>query len=102
VLTLLSAQSLSDSNFPEAAVSDGFFLAIIAAHDKLEFDVHRKTPPGLSGGCMMQATLPEFVEYPQHLHALLMLRAKPLTPKTTIYSPFAIEKVPTLNLHEVL
>ena len=65
-------------------VSDGFFLAIIAAHDKLEFDVHRKTPPGLSGGCMMQATLPEFVEYPQHLHALLMLRAKPLTPKTTI------------------
>ena len=30
-------------------VSDGFFLAIIAAHDELEFDAHRRTPPGLSG-----------------------------------------------------
>jgi len=51
-------------------IGDGFLMAIIAAQDELEFDVHGKTPPGLSGGCMMQAILPEFVEYPQHLHAL--------------------------------
>jgi hypothetical protein len=51
-------------------VSDGFFPAIIAAHDELEFDAHGRDPPGLSGRCMMQAILPEFVAYPQHLHAL--------------------------------
>jgi hypothetical protein len=51
-------------------VSDGFFLPIVAAHDELKFDVHGRAPPGLSGGCMMPAILPEFVAYPQHLHAL--------------------------------
>ncbi len=34
-------------------VGDGFFLAIIAAHDELEFDAHGSAPPGLCGGCMM-------------------------------------------------
>jgi hypothetical protein len=51
-------------------VSDGFFLAIITAHDELEFDAHGRAPPGLRGRCMMQAILSEFVAYPQHLHAL--------------------------------
>ena len=51
-------------------ISDSFFLAIIAAHDELEFDAHRRAPPRLHGGCMMQAILPEFAVYPQHLHAL--------------------------------
>ena len=51
-------------------ISDGFFLAIIGAHDELEFDAHGRAPLGLSGRCMMQAILPEFVDYPQHLHAL--------------------------------
>jgi hypothetical protein len=51
-------------------VSNGFFLAIIAAHDELEFDAHGRAPPGLIGRCMMQAILPEFIDYPQHLHAL--------------------------------
>jgi hypothetical protein len=50
--------------------SDSFFLAIIAADDELEFDAHRRAPPGLHGGCMIQAILPEFAVYPQHLHAL--------------------------------
>src|SRR5205807_738759 len=31
-------------------VSDGFFLAIIAAYDELEFDAHGRAPPGLRGG----------------------------------------------------
>src|SRR2546427_3111383 len=53
-------------------VGDDFFLAIIAAHDELEFDAHGRAPLGLSGGCMMQAILPEFVAYPQLLHALLL------------------------------
>jgi hypothetical protein len=52
-------------------VGNGFFMAIIAAHDELEFDTHGRAPPGLSNGCMMQAILPEFVDYPQHLHALV-------------------------------
>jgi hypothetical protein len=52
-------------------VSNGFFLAIIAAHDELEFDAHRRAPLELHGGCMMQAILPEFIAYPQHLHALV-------------------------------
>ena len=51
-----------------------FFPAIIAAHDELEFDAHGRAPPGLSGGGMMQAILPEFVDYPQHLHALIRKR----------------------------
>ncbi len=51
-------------------VSDGVFLAIITAHDELEFDAHGRAPPGLSSRCMMQTILPEFVDYPQHLHAL--------------------------------
>jgi hypothetical protein len=51
-------------------VSDGFFLAIIAAHNELEFDEPERAPPGLSRGCMMQVILPEFVDSPQHLHAL--------------------------------
>jgi hypothetical protein len=55
-------------------VGDGFFMAIIAAYDELEFDVHGKTPPGLIGGGMMQTILPEFVDSPQHLHALVLLR----------------------------
>ena len=38
--------------------------------DELEFDAHGRAPLGLSGGCMMQAILPEFVAYPQLLHAL--------------------------------
>jgi hypothetical protein len=46
-------------------VGDDFFLAIIAAHDELEFDAHGRAPLGLSGGCMMQAILPEFIAYPQ-------------------------------------
>jgi len=29
-------------------VSNGFFMAIIAAHDELEFDAHGRAPPGLS------------------------------------------------------
>jgi hypothetical protein len=33
-------------------VGDDFFLAIIAAHDELEFDVHGRAPVGLRGGCM--------------------------------------------------
>ena len=51
-------------------IGDGFFLAIIAAHDELEFHTHGGAPPGLSSGGMMQAILPEFADYPQHLHAL--------------------------------
>jgi hypothetical protein len=47
-----------------------FFTAIIAAQDQLQFDVHGECSSGLSGGGMMQAILPEFVNYPQHLHAL--------------------------------
>ena len=39
-------------------------------YDELEFHTHGRAPSGLSGGCMMQAILPEFVDYPQHLHAL--------------------------------
>jgi hypothetical protein len=31
-------------------VGDGFFLAIIAAHNELEFDAHGRAPLGLSGG----------------------------------------------------
>jgi len=31
-------------------VSDGFFLAIIAAQDELEFDAHGRAPPGFSSG----------------------------------------------------
>jgi hypothetical protein len=57
-------------------VSNGFCLAIIAAHDELEFDAHGRAPPGLSGRCMMQAILPEFVVYPQHLHALPAMAAE--------------------------
>ena len=44
-------------------VDDDFFLAIIAAHNELEFDEPERAPPGLSGGCMMQVILPEFVDY---------------------------------------
>jgi hypothetical protein len=52
-------------------ISDGFFMAIIAAYDELGFDAHRKAPPGLHSGGMMQAILPEFADYPQLLHALV-------------------------------
>jgi hypothetical protein len=31
-------------------ISDGFFMAIIAAYDELEFDAHRRAPPGLHSG----------------------------------------------------
>ena len=51
-------------------VGDGFFLAIIVAHDELQFHTHGGASPGSGGGGMMQAILPEFVAYPQHLHAL--------------------------------
>ena len=44
-------------------VGEGFFLAIIAAHNELEFDEPERAPPGLSRGCMMQVILPEFVDY---------------------------------------
>jgi hypothetical protein len=31
-------------------ISEGFFMAIIAAHDELEFHTHGGAPSGLSGG----------------------------------------------------
>jgi len=31
-------------------VGDGFFMAIVAAYDELEFDAHGRAPPGLRGG----------------------------------------------------
>jgi hypothetical protein len=49
---------------------DGFFTAIIATHDQLQFDAYEGYSSGLGGRGMMQAILPEFVDYPQHLHAL--------------------------------
>jgi hypothetical protein len=55
-------------------VGYGFFTALIGAQDKLKFDAHGEAPPGLNGGCMMQVILPEFVAYPQHLHALQEVR----------------------------
>jgi hypothetical protein len=51
-------------------VGDSFFLAILGADDELQFDAPGRAPPELRGGCMMQAILPEFVDYPQHLPAL--------------------------------
>ncbi len=51
-------------------IGDDFFLAIIAAHDKLEFDAYGRAPLGWRGGYMMRVILPGFVDYPQHLHAL--------------------------------
>ena len=52
-----------------------FFMAIIAAHDQLQFDAHGEGSSGSGGGGMMQVILPEFVAYPQHLHALHDLRS---------------------------
>src|SRR5262249_3333508 len=52
-------------------VCHGFFTAIIAAHDQLQFNAHGECSSGSGGGGMMQVILPEFVTYPQLLHALL-------------------------------
>jgi hypothetical protein len=60
-------------------VGDDFFLAIIAAHDELEFDAHGRAPLGLRGRGMMQAMLPEFVAYPRLLYALGDKRSEALT-----------------------
>jgi hypothetical protein len=48
-----------------------FFTAIIAAHDQLQFDAHEECSSGLVDGEMIDVILPEFIAYPQHLHALL-------------------------------
>jgi hypothetical protein len=40
-----SVVSLQDDD-----IGGGFFMAIIAAHDELEFHTHGGVPPGLSGG----------------------------------------------------
>jgi hypothetical protein len=47
-----------------------FFTAIIAAHDQLQFDAPGECSSGSGEGGMMQVILPEFVDYPQLLHAL--------------------------------
>jgi hypothetical protein len=52
-------------------VCHGFFTAIIAAQNQLQFDVHGEGSSGSGGGGMMQVILPEFVDDPQLLHALL-------------------------------
>jgi hypothetical protein len=48
-----------------------FFTSIIAAHNELQFDTHGESSSGSGGRRIMQVILPEFVDYPQHLHALL-------------------------------
>jgi hypothetical protein len=48
-----------------------FFTAIIAAHDQLQFDAHGECSSDSGGGGMMQIILPELVDYPQLLHALV-------------------------------
>lgn len=58
-------------------IGDGFFVAIIITHNELECDAPGRAPPGSSGRGMMPAILPEFVDYPQHLHALAALRSAP-------------------------
>jgi hypothetical protein len=55
-------------------IGDGFFMALIVTDDELEFDTHR-APPGSRNRGMIQAILPEFFAYPQHLHALLARRS---------------------------
>src|SRR2546425_643206 len=45
-------------------------MALIVTDDELEFDTHR-APPGSRNRGMIQAILPEFFAYPQHLHALM-------------------------------
>ena len=50
-------------------VGHRFFTAIIAAHDQLQFDAHEGILRFRWWG-MMPVILPEFVDYPQHLHAL--------------------------------
>src|SRR5215467_9512625 len=57
-------------------VCHGFFTAIIAAHDQLQFNTHGECSSGSGGGGMMQVILPEFVDYPQLLHALVSLLSR--------------------------
>src|SRR4029453_2003797 len=47
-----------------------FSPATIATHAQLQFDAHGEGSFGSGGGEMMQVILPEFVAYPQLLHAL--------------------------------
>jgi hypothetical protein len=57
-----------------------FFMAIITAQDQLQFDAHGEGSSGSGGGGMMQVILPEFVAYPQHLHALMAVGAEVAKP----------------------
>jgi hypothetical protein len=56
--------------FQRHDISYGFFTAIIAAQDELEFDAHGWAPPGGMGGGMNWPILLENLQLPQHLHAL--------------------------------
>lgn len=52
-------------------IGDGGFLAIIITKDALPCDAHEGASLGSHGGEMVQAILPAFADYPQHLPALL-------------------------------
>src|SRR5229473_6847820 len=61
-------------------IGDGFFMAIIAAHDQLQFDAHGECSSGSGSGCMMEVILLEFVAYPKLLHALVANRTREIRP----------------------
>src|SRR5262249_5962125 len=69
-------------------VGNGFFTAIIAAHDQLQSDAHGGCSSGSGSGGMMQVILPEFVAYPQHLHALLCKGEAGLRQELTLYQVY--------------
>src|SRR5215471_6655677 len=55
-------------------IGDGLFLTLIVTDDKLQFGTHRRASPGSSGRRRVHAILPDFDGFPQHLHALELIR----------------------------
>jgi len=51
-------------------IGDSFFLTVIVTNDELQCDAHRRASPGSSGRGRIRVILFDFVDFPQHLHAL--------------------------------